>query len=67
LPRGEQAAVSLCDRRGGQRLRIQADERAFAEVLEQHGLDLGEGNGRNRVDQMPDLVDVDVRQEIRPR
>jgi len=59
--------VSLCDRRGGQRLRIQADERVFAEVLEQHGLDLGEGNGRNRVDQMPELVDVDVRQEIRPR
>ena len=67
LPRGEQPAVRLRDRGGGERLRVEADEGVLAEVLPEHGLDLREGDGRDGVDEVAELLDVDVRQEIRPR
>ena len=59
--------MRLRDGGGGERLRVEADERVLAEVLPQHGLDLREGNRGDRVDEVAELLDVDVGQEIRPR
>ena len=67
LPRGEQATVGLRDRGGGERLRVETDERVLAEVLQQDGLDLGEGHGRDGVHKVAELVDVDVGEQVRPR
>jgi hypothetical protein len=67
LPRGEQPAMRLRDRGGGERLRVETDEDLLAKVLPEHGLDLGERDRRDGVDEVAELLDVDVGQEVRPR
>lgn len=59
--------MRLGDRSGGERLRVDAHERVLAKILAQHSLDLGERDGRDRVDETAELVDVDVGQKVGPR
>jgi hypothetical protein len=59
--------MRLRDRGGGEWLRVETDEGLLTEVLPEHGLDLGERDGRDGVDEVAELLDVDVGQEIRPR
>ena len=62
----EQRRVDLRDRGGGQRLRVELDDRV-ADVFPHDPLDLREGEGRHLVHQLRELVDVDVREQVRAR
>jgi hypothetical protein len=59
--------VRLGDRRRRKRRRVDACEDVLAQVGPDHRVDLAEGHGRHRVDEVAELVDVHVRQQIRPR
>jgi hypothetical protein len=53
--------VDLRDRRSRERLRLDADERVRRQLLSDDLPDLLERNGRNLVDELAELLDVDVR------
>jgi hypothetical protein len=57
----EQRRVDLRDRRSRERLRLDADERVRRQLLGDDLPDLLERNGRNLVDELAELLDVDVR------
>ena len=63
----QQRGVDLCDRRRRERLGIDADEDVGRELLGDQALDLVEGHRGDVVDQLPELLDVGVREQIRPR
>ena len=63
----EQRGVDLRDRRGGERLGVDACEHALAEVFADHRLEVGEGHRRDLVDQLRELLGVDVGKEVGPR
>ncbi len=68
LPPGrEQSRVDLRDRRGGERLRVEACEDPVPEVLPDRPLDLRERNRRHLVDEPSELLDVHVREEVGTR
>src|SRR5207248_10452933 len=62
----EQRAMRLGDRGGRERLGIDADEGGPAQVLVDHLPDGCERLGRHLVDEPPQLLDVDVRKQVRP-
>jgi hypothetical protein len=66
-PIGQQRPVDLGDRRGGERLRVDPDEDFSVELAADHGLDLRERHRRDLVDEPRELLDVDVRHQVRPR
>jgi len=59
--------VDLRDRRRGERLARDRDERVEADVLADHRLELVVRGRRDLVDELAELLDVDVRQEVWPR
>jgi hypothetical protein len=65
LPAGlQQRLVDLRDRRGREGLAVDPGEVVEADLGRDHRLDLVERNGRHLVDELPELVDVDVRQQV---
>jgi len=62
-----QGAVDLSDRGGGQRRLVDLDERIRRQVLRDDAPDVRERNAGHLVDQLPQLVDVDVRKKVRAR
>jgi hypothetical protein len=59
--------MDLCNRRGRERLRIDAREDVEPDVLCDRRLDHREGERRRVVRQVGELFDVDVRHQLRPR
>jgi hypothetical protein len=58
--------VDLRDRRGRQRCLVDLREWIVGEIFGDDAPDLLERNGRDLVDELPELLDVDVRQEVGP-
>lgn len=63
----QQRGLDLGDRRGRERLAVDAREDLGAKRALDHRLDLLERQGRHLVDELPELLHVDVRQQIRAR
>jgi hypothetical protein len=59
--------VDLRDRRGGDRLGVDFREKLRSEFLADHCFDLREGNRRDFVHEAAELLDVDVREQVRAR
>jgi hypothetical protein len=59
--------VDLRNRRTRQRLLVDPRERVRAELLVDRAPDLLERHRRGVVDELRELVDVDVRKQVRPR
>jgi hypothetical protein len=57
--------MSLRDRCARQRLRVDAREHVLSELVAHSAFDRGEFDRRHFVDERAQLVDVDVRQQIR--
>ena len=63
----KQCRVDLSDRRRRERLGVDAHEDVWRQFLRDHLADLLERDRRDLVDELAELLDVNVRQEIRPR
>src|SRR5437867_4338706 len=56
--------MDLGNRGGRQRCRVDADEHVARQLRRDHLLDLLERNRRHLVDELPELLDVDVGQQV---
>jgi hypothetical protein len=65
-PGREECSMDLGDRRCGQRLGIDVGEHVGAEIGLDDGRDVCERHRGHLVDELAELLDVDVRQEVRP-
>ena len=59
--------MDLRDRRRRQRRLVELRERALREILRHDAANVFERNRRDLVDELPELLDVDVREQVRPR
>ena len=59
--------MDLGDRGGSERLGLEAREQLGPEVLAHDLLDLRERERRHLVHELPQLLDVDIREQVRPR
>jgi hypothetical protein len=59
--------VDLRDGRGGERLGLEPGKRLLPEVFAHDPLGLGEREGRHLVHELAELLDVDIREEVRSR
>jgi len=62
----EECLVDLRDGRSREGLRVDSSEDALAQLTANHRLEVGERHGRHLVDEPGELLDVDVRHQIRP-